>query len=132
MSSQTTDRSAYIARLWLDAGKRRREAGRLEGIILETLAEADRIEATARKLESELEPMPNPKTTEFLPCPFCGGDAIITEGDRVNQNAYCHGCDAQGPLVQVEYVQLSLVTDADTEAAAERARERWNQRVKNV
>lgn len=73
-----------------------------------------------------------PQTTEFLPCPFCGGDAIITEGDRVNQNAYCHGCDAQGPLVQVEYVQLSLVTDADTEAAAERARERWNQRVKNV
>lgn len=69
------------------------------------------------------------ETAAVLPCPFCGCAAISTEGDRVNQNAYCHGCDAQGPLARVEYTQMSLVTEADTEAAAARARVFWNTRV---
>lgn len=50
----TTDQPAYVAKLWLEAGRRRREVGRLESIILETLAEAERIEALARTLEGEM------------------------------------------------------------------------------
>jgi hypothetical protein len=50
----TTDQPAYVAKLWLEAGRRRREAGRLEAIILETIAEAERIEALARTLEGEM------------------------------------------------------------------------------
>lgn len=61
----TTDQPAYVAKLWLEAGRRRREAGRLESIILETLAEAERIEALARTLEGEMA-MADPQTTE--PC----------------------------------------------------------------
>jgi hypothetical protein len=47
-----TDKSAYIAKLWLEAGARRREAARLSKIIPETLAEAERIEALAKELEA--------------------------------------------------------------------------------
>ena len=50
----TMDQPAYVAKLWLEAKRRRREAGRLEAIILETVAEAKRLEALARTLESEL------------------------------------------------------------------------------
>lgn len=51
--SASEDRPYYIAKLWLEAGQRRREAARLTGIIAATLEEADRIEALARKLEDE-------------------------------------------------------------------------------
>lgn len=50
----TTDQPFYVAKLWLEAGRRRREAGRLEAIILETIAEAERLEALARTLEGEM------------------------------------------------------------------------------
>lgn len=49
----TDDKSAYIAKLWLEAGRRRREAARLAKIIPETLAEAERIETLAKELDSQ-------------------------------------------------------------------------------
>lgn len=48
------DQPHYIAKLWLEAGKRRREASRLQAIMLETTAEVERIEALARSLKVEL------------------------------------------------------------------------------
>ena len=45
----TEDRPYYIAKLWLEAGQRRREAARLTGIITATLEEAERIEALAQE-----------------------------------------------------------------------------------
>lgn len=48
-----SDKSAYIAGLWLEAGKRRREAARLQNIVAETIAEAERMEILAKELASE-------------------------------------------------------------------------------
>jgi hypothetical protein len=48
------DMPAYIARLWLEAGRRRREAARLQNVVLESIAKAERIEALARRLEAEM------------------------------------------------------------------------------
>lgn len=48
----TDDKAAYVSKLWLEAGRRRREAARLEKILPETIAEAERIETLARELEA--------------------------------------------------------------------------------
>lgn len=55
MSGVIEDRSLYIARLWLDAGSRRREAARLQRIAEDTIAEAMRIEHLARTMTDELD-----------------------------------------------------------------------------
>lgn len=36
--------------------------------------------------------------TTIDPCPFCGGDQLEIEGDRIRNWIICHGCDAAGPV----------------------------------
>lgn len=49
----TDDKSGYIAKLRREAGRHRREVARLTNIIPEMIAEAERIEALAKELDSQ-------------------------------------------------------------------------------
>lgn len=49
------------------------------------------------------------KSTELLPCPFCGGTYIFIASDYDGEFAYtfCRSCGAQGPTVRY-YVRIPV------------------------
>ena len=55
-------------------------------------------------------------SNKIKPCPFCGGDSYVTEGDLFAVICFTLTCDASGPA-------------RDTEAEAIRA---WNRRAISV
>lgn len=69
---------------------------------------------------------------KLLNCPFCGAseDALSFDGNNINQEVYCNGCDASGPLAQVPASECVMPMDpAKTERARMLAAERWNHRA---
>lgn len=66
---------------------------------------------------------------EFLPCPFCGGEAILTEDKRchghgdffVEYCVKCKNCGAKG--------STKVVYDLTSEQCKALAKEHWNTRT---
>lgn len=69
--------------------------------------------------------MTDNRTTELLPCPFCGGEADEYEGDYGN-GIYCMMCGAMvGEPIHLEYRTTKRVSMTEAIAA-------WNTRPKHV
>lgn len=69
--------------------------------------------------------MTDNRTTELLPCPFCGGEADEYEGDYGN-GVYCMMCGAMvGEPIHLEYMTTKRVSIDEAIAA-------WNSRAERT
>lgn len=59
---------------------------------------------------------------ELLPCPFCGGDAMLTGGARGSANVFyvsCNSCNAIGEKFGSKF----------EDEVKQQARDAWNKRI---